>query len=64
YREHKHNISAYTPDGAIADIPLGAFYLAHCDGKHRRTYVVRGEEDKDNKVVENGPAKEAGVAIA
>ncbi|GAA5918157.1 hypothetical protein JCM5296_003978 [Sporobolomyces johnsonii] len=63
YREHKHNISAYTPDGAIADIPLGAFYLAHCDAKHRRTYVVRGEEDS-KVVVENGPTKDVGVAIA
>jgi len=59
YREHKHNISDYTPDGSIDDIAPGAYYLAHCDSKHRRVYKVRGEEGKE--VVENG---KEGVAIA
>ncbi|GAA6015036.1 hypothetical protein JCM11491_001634 [Sporobolomyces phaffii] len=52
HREHKHNISDYTPSGSIEDIAPGAFYLAHCDSKHRRVYKVRGQEDKE--VVENG----------
>ncbi|GAA5903740.1 hypothetical protein JCM6882_003401 [Rhodosporidiobolus microsporus] len=52
-REEKHNISDYVPSGRIEDIPLGAFYLASCDSKHRRVYKIRGEEDKE-PVVENG----------
>ncbi|KPV75267.1 uncharacterized protein RHOBADRAFT_36114 [Rhodotorula graminis WP1] len=52
-REDKHNISDYTPAGRIEDIPVGAYYLAHCDGKHRRVYKVRGQEGKAD-VVENG----------
>ncbi|GAA6064704.1 hypothetical protein JCM10212_000121 [Sporobolomyces blumeae] len=60
-REHKHNISDYSPDGSVDDIPEGAFYLAHCDGKHRRVYKIKGQEQVE--VVENGPTK-AGVAIA
>ncbi|GAA5940220.1 hydroxymethylglutaryl-CoA synthase [Sporobolomyces koalae] len=48
HREHKHNISDYTPDGSVDDIPEGAYYLAHCDGKHRRTYKIKGQEgDKE-----------------
>ena len=52
-REDKHNISDYTPAGRVEDIPIGAYYLAHCDGKHRRVYKVRGQEGKAD-VVENG----------
>lgn len=59
YREHKHNISDYTPDGSIEDIAPGTYYLAHCDSKHRRVYKVRGQEEKE--IVENG---KQGVAIA
>ncbi|GAA6027486.1 hypothetical protein JCM8097_007885 [Rhodosporidiobolus ruineniae] len=43
-REEKHNIADYTPAGRVEDIPQGAYYLAHCDAKHRRVYKIRGEE--------------------
>ncbi|BGP15908.1 hypothetical protein JCM10213_003663 [Rhodosporidiobolus nylandii] len=52
-REEKHNISDYTPSGKVEDIPEGAYYLAHCDAKHRRVYKIRGQEGKAD-VVENG----------
>ncbi|GAA5970825.1 hypothetical protein JCM11641_004468 [Rhodosporidiobolus odoratus] len=56
-REDKHNISDYTPSGKVEDVPLGAFYLHHCDSKHRRVYKVRGEEDVEviEKANGNGP---------
>ena len=41
WREEKHNIGDYTPDGKVEDIPKGAFYLEFCDSKQRRKYLVR-----------------------
>ncbi|GAA5849441.1 hypothetical protein JCM8547_000452 [Rhodosporidiobolus lusitaniae] len=61
-REDTANIADFTPSGRIEDIPQGAFYLHHCDAKHRRVYKIRGEE---GEVVQNGnvPA-ENGTPIA
>ena len=43
-REDKHVTQDYSPDGKVEDIWLGAYYLAHCDDKHRRKYLIRGQE--------------------
>lgn len=53
-REHTHNISDYTPSGRVDDIPQGAFYLHHCDAKHRRVYKIRGQEQEGEEIVSNG----------
>lgn len=43
-REDKHVSQDYAPDGKVEDIWPGAYYLAHCDDKHRRKYLIRGQE--------------------
>lgn len=43
-REDKHVSQDYSPDGKVEDIWPGAYYLAHCDDKHRRKYLIRGQE--------------------
>lgn len=45
-REDKHNIDNYTPDGKVEDIPEGAYYLDFCDAKHRRKYLIKGQESE------------------
>ncbi|GAA5997775.1 hydroxymethylglutaryl-CoA synthase [Rhodotorula paludigena] len=52
-REEKNTIADYTPSGRVEDVPVGAYYLEHCDAKHRRVYKIRGQEGA-NDVVENG----------
>ncbi|BGP24349.1 hydroxymethylglutaryl-CoA synthase [Rhodotorula toruloides] len=61
-REEKHNISDYTPSGRIEDIPVGAYYLHHCDSKHRRVYKIRGHEGEQDVVVESANGNKPHVA--
>lgn len=44
YREEKHNIDDWQPDGRVEDIAEGAYYIVKNDKMHRRTYAIRGSE--------------------
>lgn len=39
-REEKNILDNYKPDGQVADITPGAYYLESNDAKHRRTYQI------------------------
>lgn len=60
-REEKHNIADYTPSGRVEDVPVGAYYLHHCDAKHRRVYKIRGHEGEQD-VVESANGDKPHVA--
>ncbi|KAM0750580.1 hydroxymethylglutaryl-CoA synthase [Meredithblackwellia eburnea MCA 4105] len=50
-REDNHSNTDYVPSGSVDDIWEGAYYLTHCDSKHRRKYVIRGQEQEEKPAV-------------